>query len=194
VRDADGEPMSRTPSRRSAGARLTPAVGKPRCSSIARTPLPAFTYANTLKPASTPHAGEHVEVERPLQQLCPIHSRRPLLHPLLAGRCLTPRSRLLRLGELGAEPEHRLRVFVETIFRKHFDRGCAILGAQGRSGERGSDQQRCRWHLLVPCSTSGCPMGVRGTHFRSAAGLLNKGVPHSLLRAASRTRHDPRRK
>ena len=30
-----------------AGARLTPAVGKPRCSSIARTPLPAFTYAKT---------------------------------------------------------------------------------------------------------------------------------------------------
>ncbi len=54
--------------------------------------------ANTLKPAPTPHAGEHVEVERPLQQLCPIHSRPPLLHPLLPGRCLTPRSRLLCLG------------------------------------------------------------------------------------------------
>nr|WP_199243320.1 hypothetical protein [Vitiosangium sp. GDMCC 1.1324] len=43
-------------------------------------------------PASTPHAGEHVDVERPLQQLCPIHSRRPLL----PGRCLKPRAHLLR--------------------------------------------------------------------------------------------------
>ena len=49
--------------------------------------------------ADSSHAGEHVEVERPLQQLCPIHSRRPLLHPLLPGRCLTPRARLLCLGE-----------------------------------------------------------------------------------------------
>jgi signal transduction histidine kinase len=32
-----------------AGAKLTPAVGKPRCSSIARTPLPAFTYAKTRR-------------------------------------------------------------------------------------------------------------------------------------------------
>jgi hypothetical protein len=30
-----------------AGARLTPAVGKPRCSRIARTPPPPFTYANS---------------------------------------------------------------------------------------------------------------------------------------------------
>ena len=35
-------------------------------------------------PASTPHAGEHVE--RPPQQLPPVHSRRPLLLRLLPGR------------------------------------------------------------------------------------------------------------
>ena len=46
-------------------------------------------------PASTPHSGQHVEVERPLQQLCPIHSRPPLLHPLLADRCLGRLARLL---------------------------------------------------------------------------------------------------
>jgi hypothetical protein len=50
---------------------------------------------------------------------------------------------------------------VETIFRK---RGvsiaeCAILGAQERSGERGSDQHQWRWLFLVPCSTSGRPIG-----------------------------------
>ena len=43
-------------------------------------------------PASTPRSGEHVEVEPPLQLPCPILSRRPLLHPLLPGRCLTPLS------------------------------------------------------------------------------------------------------
>jgi len=32
-------------------------------------PRAPFTYANTLKPASTPHAGEHIEVERPAEQL-----------------------------------------------------------------------------------------------------------------------------
>jgi hypothetical protein len=82
-----------------AGASLAPAVGKPKCSSIARTPLPAFTYANTLKPASTPRAGQHLEVQRPLQQPCPIHSRPPLLHPLLPRRCLTPPSPLLCLED-----------------------------------------------------------------------------------------------
>jgi len=52
-------------------------------------------------PTSTPQTGEHVKVERPPQQLCPVHWRRPLLHPLLPGRCLYPRACLLRicLGE-----------------------------------------------------------------------------------------------
>ncbi len=83
---------------------------------------------------------------------------------------------------------------VETICRKRgvSIAGCALLGAQGRSGERGSEQHRCRWLFLVSCSTSGRPMAARGTNFRSAAGLLNKRVPHSLQRAASRTGHDHR--
>ncbi len=46
--------------------------------------------------AATPHADEHVEVERPLEPLCRVHSRRLLLHRLLAGRCLKPRACLLR--------------------------------------------------------------------------------------------------
>ncbi len=45
------------------------AVASPKCSRIARPPAASFTDASTLKPASTPHAGEHVEVERPLEQL-----------------------------------------------------------------------------------------------------------------------------
>jgi hypothetical protein len=50
---------------------------------------------------STPHAGEHVEVERPLQQLGPVSSRRFLLQRLLAGRCLGRHARFLlsRSGE-----------------------------------------------------------------------------------------------
>jgi hypothetical protein len=43
-------------------------VGRPRGSRITRTPPASFTYASTLKPASTPHAGEHVEVKRPPEQ------------------------------------------------------------------------------------------------------------------------------
>jgi hypothetical protein len=35
---------------------------------MARTPLGAVTYANTLKPASTPGTGEDIQVERPPQQ------------------------------------------------------------------------------------------------------------------------------
>jgi pseudouridine-5'-phosphate glycosidase len=44
---------------------------------------------------------------------------------------------------------------VETIFQKRgiSIAGCAILGGQVRSGERRPDQHRCRWLLLVPCST-----------------------------------------
>ncbi len=49
-----------------------------------------------LEPASTPHAGEHVVVERPPAQLCPVLSRCPLLLPLLPRRCLMPRARLPR--------------------------------------------------------------------------------------------------
>ena len=51
--------------------------------------------------ASIPHAGEYVEVERPPEHLRLVHSRRPLLHRLLAGRCFKRHARLLRtcLGE-----------------------------------------------------------------------------------------------
>jgi hypothetical protein len=65
-------------------------------------------------PASTPHADEHVEVQRPPEQLCPVHSRRPLLHPLLPGRYLKPRARLLRtcLREWTLAPGSRS----ETLF------------------------------------------------------------------------------
>ncbi|WP_256561633.1 transposase [Pyxidicoccus xibeiensis] len=65
---------------------------------------------HNLPPASTPDAGEHVEVERPPQQLGPVHSRRSLLHPLRSGRCLLSRSRLL-LTCLG-EPGRNFRVAV----------------------------------------------------------------------------------
>ena len=63
-----------------------------RCSHVRQNP----------SPASTSHADEHVQVERPSEQLGPIYSRRLLLQQLLAGRCLGRRVRLLRtwLGEL----------------------------------------------------------------------------------------------
>ena len=51
-----------------AGARCALAVGNPRCSRIALTSPAPFTYANTLKPASTPQAREHIQGERPAQQ------------------------------------------------------------------------------------------------------------------------------
>ena len=44
-----------------AGARFAGRVGSPRCSSMERTALGAVTYANTLKPASTPGTGEDVQ-------------------------------------------------------------------------------------------------------------------------------------
>jgi hypothetical protein len=40
-------------------------VGKPRCSRIARTPQAPFTARQHPPPASTPHAGEHLQVNRP---------------------------------------------------------------------------------------------------------------------------------
>ncbi len=52
-------------------------------------------------PTSTSHAGEHVEAERPLEQLGPVHSRRRLLQRLLAGLFLGRPVPILRtcLGE-----------------------------------------------------------------------------------------------
>ena len=60
--------------------------------------------------------------------------------------------RLAGLAPKGA----RVASKVETIFGKRgiSIAGWAILGVQVRSGERGSDQHRCRWLFLVPCSTS----------------------------------------
>ena len=57
-----------------AGARCALAVGNPRCSTIALTPPAPFTYANTLKPASTLQAREHIQGERPAQQPGPVQT------------------------------------------------------------------------------------------------------------------------
>ena len=72
-----------------AGARLTPAVGKPRCSRIARTPPPPFTYANTLllpphlKQANTSSAFRPAQQPGPVQEL----RRRAHAHlPLTPGQ------------------------------------------------------------------------------------------------------------
>ena len=101
--------------------------------------------------APTPHAGEQVEVERPLQPLCPIHSRRPLLHPLLPGRCLSPRSRLLCLGEHERAQEGSITGDAE---RARGSRGCICSGGHGcsREGERQvhlTRQQGCRHVALL---------------------------------------------
>jgi hypothetical protein len=69
-----------------AGASLSPAVGRPRCSTIARPPPASFTYASTLKPASTPHAGENVQRERTAQQPRLVQAGRALLLRLLHCR------------------------------------------------------------------------------------------------------------
>src|SRR5690242_12744536 len=53
-------------------------------------------------PASTPHAGEHVEVEHPPQRFRPVHSRPPLLHRLLRGRCFKRHARFLRTDAPGS--------------------------------------------------------------------------------------------
>src|SRR4051794_2477703 len=50
-------------------------------------------YPSSMKKSTK---GELVEVERPPQQLCPVHSRRPLRHQLLPGRCLKRHAPLLR--------------------------------------------------------------------------------------------------
>lgn len=71
-------------------------VGNPRCSTIARTPPGAVTSAKTRPSPASTHSGEHVPVERPSTQLGPIHSRRPLLQQILAGRCLGLIVRFLR--------------------------------------------------------------------------------------------------
>ena len=47
-----------------------PWVGKPRGSTIALIPGAPFTDAKPLQPVSTPHSGEHVEVEHPAEPLC----------------------------------------------------------------------------------------------------------------------------
>jgi hypothetical protein len=57
-----------------AGARCALAVGNPNCSTIALTPVAPFTYANTLKPASTPQARQHIQGERPFQQPGPVQT------------------------------------------------------------------------------------------------------------------------
>jgi hypothetical protein len=157
VRDADGEPMSRTPSRRRslsspadtrlpspaafpggarqvpgslgwlwrlelqhpalwggprAGARCALAVGNPRCSTIALTPPAHFTDANTLKPASTPQAREHIQGEPPSQQPGPVQTGCALLPRLLHRRAkggallLQPRLRPC-LRELDGAPGQR---------------------------------------------------------------------------------------
>jgi transcriptional regulator with XRE-family HTH domain len=62
-----------------AGARCALAVGNPRCSTIALTPPAPFTYANTLKPASTPQARQHFQGERPFQQPGPVQTGCALL-------------------------------------------------------------------------------------------------------------------
>ena len=54
-----------------AGARFAGRVGSPRCSRMQRPPLGAVTYANTLKPASTPGTSQDVQNERPAQQRKP---------------------------------------------------------------------------------------------------------------------------
>jgi hypothetical protein len=69
-----------------AGARCALAVGNPRCSTIALTPAAPFTYANTLKPASTPQAREHIQGERPFQQPGPVQTGCALLPRLLHRR------------------------------------------------------------------------------------------------------------
>jgi hypothetical protein len=69
-----------------AGARCALAVGNPRCSTIALTPPAPFTYANTLKPASTPQAREHIQGERPFQQPGPVQTGCALLPRLLHRR------------------------------------------------------------------------------------------------------------
>ena len=45
-------------------AHLAQAVGKPRCSTIARTPGASFMDASTLMPASIPHSGKHARQQR----------------------------------------------------------------------------------------------------------------------------------
>ena len=69
-----------------AGARCALAVGNPRCSTIALTPPAPFTYANTLKPASTPQARQHIQGERPFQQPGPVQTGCALLPRLLHRR------------------------------------------------------------------------------------------------------------
>ncbi|EPX61528.1 hypothetical protein D187_010147 [Cystobacter fuscus DSM 2262] len=63
-------------------------------------------------PASTPHADEHVEVERPPEQPRPVHSRPPLLQRLLAGRCMGRHARLL-LSCVGEQKWPHLRAWSE---------------------------------------------------------------------------------
>ena len=77
-----------------AGARCALAVGNPRCSTIALPPRAPFTYANTLKPAFTPQARQHIRQQRGQGVLHRLVQHRPLrlpppvrppalLHPLL---------------------------------------------------------------------------------------------------------------
>ena len=72
-------------------------------------PLCSLHVRQDPPPGSTPHAGEHVKVERSLQQLCLVHSRRPLRHQLLRGRCRNRHARLRTCFGAQKWPEFRAR-------------------------------------------------------------------------------------
>jgi hypothetical protein len=85
-----------------AGARLAPA-GNPRCSTIARTPL---TQTNTSKSNVL------------LSNCVKVHSRRPLLLRLLAGRCPKRHARLLHTC-LDSRTASRAMVLPSAIVPPH---------------------------------------------------------------------------
>jgi hypothetical protein len=93
-----------------AGASLAPAVSRPRCSRIARTPPASFTYASTrrLPPHLTQANTSKSNVL--LSNSAKVYSRRLLLHRLRAGRCLGRHARLLRSG-LGDQKWPQLRAW-----------------------------------------------------------------------------------
>lgn len=99
----------------SRGARLAPVMGKPRCSRIARTPPACFTARREPPPASTPHSGERVEVQRPPRYLreSPLAASSPSSAPywLLLQAPGSPPPHLLGRGKMaaGARMEQRRR-------------------------------------------------------------------------------------
>jgi hypothetical protein len=78
-----------------------------------------------------------------------------------------------------------------AAFRSRGTRSLVRRGDQASAGRISIDVDDSSW---FPAPPPDARLGAWGINFRSAARLLNTRVPHSLLRAASRTGHDHRRK